>query len=150
MEKLKKYVLSSRFLFIGVLVLSAVVILLMLFPDKGSMQGPYIFLFWALLTLAGIGLVIITFREKIPGKLKFFLLSSGFSAAGFVLGGVLHNLFYALGTLTENLEVLRVFLNILEVTFFLTAVIICPIGLLVGVIGTLILWKKLPAEKNDG
>lgn len=142
MEKLKKYVLSSRFLFIAVLVLSIIVLLLMVLPDTGSLLGPYIFIFWILLAFSGIGLVIITYREKISGKLKFFLLSSGFSAAGFLLGVVLHNAFYALGTLTEDLAILHAFLNFLEGTFFIIAVIACPIGLLVGVVGTLILWIK--------
>jgi len=150
MEKLKKYVLSSRFLFIAVLVLSTIVLLLMLLPDTGSLLGPNIFIFWILLAFSGIGLAIITYRERISGKIKFFLLSSGFSSAGFLLGVVLHNAFYALGTLAEDLVILHGFLNFLEVVFFFAAVIICPIGLIVGEVGTLILWKKMPADKNDG
>ena len=142
MEKLKKYVLSTRFLFIAVLALSAVVFLLMLFPDTGSLLGPNIFIFWILLAFSGMGLAIITYKERISGKLKFFLFSSGFSSGGFLLGVVLHNAFYALGTLTEDLTILHAFLNFLEGTFFLIAVIACPIGLLVGVVGTLILWMK--------
>ena len=63
---------------------------------------------------------------------------------------MLHNLFYALGTLTEALVILDVILNLLEVVFFFAAVIICPIGLLVGVVGTIILWKELPAENTLG
>jgi len=151
MEKLKKCILSSKFLFIAVIILSTIVILLMLFPDLGSMLGANFFIFWVLLAFSGIGLVVITFREKISGKSKFFLLSSGFSSACFLLGVVLHNLFYALGTLTEDLVILDVILNLLEVVFFFAAVIICPIGLLVGVVGTLILWKESPTENTlDG
>ena len=145
MKKIREYKLSSKSLFIAVLVLSAIVILLMLFPDTaGRMLGANIIFFWALLAFSGIGLAIITYRERISGKLKLFLLSTGFSSAGFFLGVVLHNLFYALGILAKDLIGLDAFLNILEVGFFFAAIIICPIGILVGVTGTLILWKELP------
>jgi len=142
---MRKKILSSRFLFISVLVFSAIVILLMLFPDTaGRMVGANIIFFWVLLAFSGIGLTIITYRERIVGKRKFFLLSTGISSAGFFLGVVLHNLFYALSTLTEDLIGLDAFLNVLEVGFFLVATILCPIGLLVGIVGTILLWKKFP------
>ena len=55
----------------------------------------------------------------------------------------MQNGFYALGTLTEDLAVLNTLMNYLEFGFFLIAVIVCPLGLLVGVIGTLVSWKRL-------
>jgi len=111
--------------------------------DFGGL-GPMIFIFWILLALSGIGLIIITLKKKVSGKLKLFLLLLGYSSAGFLLGVVLHNVFYALGTLTGDIIILNTFINILEAAFFIIAVIICPICLLVGIVGTLILWKKLP------
>ena len=150
MEKLKKNVLSSRFFFIAVSIFSFIALLFMLFPDTWNLLGVNILVFWVLLALSGVGLIMITYKERISGKLKFFLLSSGFSAAGFFLGVVFHNLLYALATLVEEISILHTFINFLEATFFMIAVIICPLGLIIGLIGTLILWKNMPAIKKDG
>lgn len=62
---------------------------------------------------------------------------------------VMQNGFYALGTLIENLAVLNTLMNYLEFGFFLITVIVCPIGLLIGVIGTLVLWKKLDPKERE-
>jgi hypothetical protein len=101
-----------------------------------------------LLAFSGMGLVILSYKERLSGKAKLFLLLSGFSAIGFTLGIILHNLFYALSTLTENLNTLNMVLNFFEASFFLMAVILCPIGLLVGIIGTIILWEDLPKGRE--
>ena len=103
---------------------------------------PNIIMLWVLLSIAGALLVIYTFREKPAGKLKTYLLVAGFSAAAFFPGVLLHNLLYALGTLMDASAALHALINILEGVFFLGAVILCPIGECVGVIGTLIHWRK--------
>lgn len=134
---------SPKPLFILLVLLSLLVILLMVFPDVGSILGPGILVLWILHALSGLGLAIATFREKIFGKVKTFLLLAGFSAVGFVLGVILHNAFYALSMLAEGMIVLQAVLGFLEGAFFLIAVILCPIALLVGIVGTLVLWKRL-------
>lgn len=136
-----------KILFISLVVMSILVVLVMLFPDTGIMQGPGIFILWILHALSGLGLVILTIKQKITGKIKTFLLIAGFSAIGFLVGVVLHNVFYALGTLTEEIALLKAFLGFLEGSFFLLAALLCPLGLLVGVIGTLVLWKQMQMEK---
>ena len=143
-----KCVVSIKSVFISLVVLTALVIIVMLFPDAGLMHGPWIFILWGLHALSGAGLVILTYRQKIAGKAKIFLLLAGFSAAGFVLGGVLHNVFYALAILEENLKALNIAMNVLEVGFFLIAVLACPIGLLAGIVGTFVLWKRLGSEEK--
>ena len=80
------------------------------------------------------------------GKAKLFLLLAGYSAVGFLLGVVLHNLLYALAVLAEGVDILITFLNILEVAAFLMAVILCPIALLVGLVGTFVMWKHISPE----
>ena len=144
MPNLLKRIYSPKSAFSLLASLSILVIMLMLFPDYGSVLGNKILIVWVLLAFSGMGLVILSYKERLSGKVKLFLLLSGFSATGFVLGVVLHNLFYALSTLTENLNTLNIVLNFFEVSFFLMAVILCPIGLLVGIVGTIILWKDLP------
>lgn len=148
MKTQKVYILSTQFLFKVLVILSILVMLNMLVPDIGLMTVPYVFILWILHFVTGVGLIVTTYREKVTGKRKFHLLSSGFSSAGFLLGVVLHNLLYALGTITENLVIVNKIINFFEVAFFLAATIICPIGLIVGIVGTLILLKKTQSEKS--
>ena len=135
---------SPKKLFILLVVLSLLVLLMMLFPDSGILRGPNIFILWILHALAGLGLIITTYREKVAGKARLFLLLAGYSAVGFLLGVVLHNLLYALAVLAEGVDILITFLNILEAAAFLIAVLLCPIALLVGIVGTFVLWKRIP------
>ena len=148
MKTKKIKILSSKFLFNTLMILSILVTLNMFFPDAGLMTRPYVFILWILHFVAGVGLIITTYKEKISGKRKFFLLLSGFSSAGFLLGVVLHNLLYALGTITEHLVILNKIINFFEVAFFLAATIICPVGFIVGIVGTLIILKKSQSEKS--
>ena len=148
MKTKKIKILSSKFLFNVLMILSILVTLGMLFPDILGITGPYIFILWILHFFAGVGLIITTYKEKISGKRQFYLLLSGFSSAGFLIGVVLHNLLYALGTITENFVILNKIINFFEVAFFLVATIICPVGFIVGVVGTLIVLKKSQSEKS--
>jgi hypothetical protein len=146
MKFLKTGLLSLRTVFILLVLFTILVALMMFFPDNGIIRGPSMFVLWILLAVAGLGLVIFTYRLKAAGKVRVFLLVSGFSSVGFLVGVVLHNLLYALAMLAENLMVIHTILNVLEAAAFMAAVILCPIGLLVGIIGTLILWKNIPSE----
>ena len=88
----------------------------------------------------GIALIILSRKEK--GKIKTFLLLTGISAVSPLIFSVLHNLFYALAILFENIIVIKYIMEILHVTSFLIAMLVSPIGFLIGVIGSLILLKK--------
>jgi hypothetical protein len=148
MKTQKINILSSRFLFKALVILSILVMLNMLVPDIGLMTGPYVFILWILHFVTGVGLIVTTYKEKITGKRKFYLLLSGFSSAGFLLGVVLHNLLYALGTITENLVIVNKIINFFEIAFFLAATIISPVGFFVGMVGTLIILKKSQSKKS--
>jgi len=142
MKKFRK-VFSSKSFFIAVFILAILTLLLMLFPEAGSVLGPNILFLWILLGISGVGLVVATLKESIEvQRLRFFLLVTGFSAAGFVIGVVLHNVLYALAMLAADLPAITMVLNILEAGFFLIAIILCPLGLLVGLTGTILLRKK--------
>jgi threonine/homoserine efflux transporter RhtA len=71
-------------------------------------------------------------------KAKHFLILSGVSVAGFAVFAVLHNLFYALRELTSSITVLINLLGLLHVACFLVAVFACPVGFVVGVVGSAI------------
>lgn len=149
MKNLIDRLFSPKQFFILLVLLSLLVVVLMVFPDFGTLPGQSILILWVLHALSGLGLVVTTFREKISGKAKIFHLLAGFSAVGFVLGVILHNVFYALAMLAEGMEVLNAILGFLEVAFFLIAVVLCPIGLLVGVVGTIVLWKNLRSVNKE-
>ncbi len=96
----------------------------------------------ALFFLLGILLVIFTFKEKVKGWLKFFLLLTGLSASGFFLFVVLHNFFYALNIIWTDITILRHLTEWLHVAYFLIAVFVCPVTFLIGLIGSIILFLK--------
>lgn len=148
MHNLIQRIISPKPLFTLLVLLSLLVILLMISPDVGTLLGPNIIILWVLHAFSGLGLVILTYREKISGKPKLFLLLAGFSAVGFVLGVILHNAFYALGTLAENIIVLKTVIGFFEGVFFLIAVILCPIGLFAGVVGSIASWKKIKSPQS--
>jgi len=92
--------------------------------------------------LLGIGLIVLTIRQKIKGKLKKFLLLTGISAAGFFVCVFLHNGFYALGIICEQIVVLRYLMEALHIIFFLAAIFACPLGFLIGLVGSVTLFIK--------
>ena len=96
----------------------------------------------AVFCLLGVFLLIVTYKQKIKGLLKLFLLFVGYASSGFLVSVVLHNVVY--GVLiklfgddfwTRN--------NIPdEPVFFIIALFVCPIVFLVGAIGSGILICK--------
>ncbi len=92
-----------------------------------------------LLLVFGIVLILITIKRKVKGKLKKFQLLAGASALGIPVFAVLHNVAYMLGVTWFGESA---FGNGDEPVFFILAVIVCPLGLLVGGIGSIILRMK--------
>ncbi len=92
-----------------------------------------------LLLVSGILLILITIRRKATGKLKKFQLLAGASALGIPVFAILHNVVYMLGIMWFGESA---FGNGDEPVFFILAAIVCPLGLLVGGIGTIIIRIK--------
>jgi hypothetical protein len=82
--------------------------------------------FWVIFTGLGATLIVLTLKRKIKGVLKYFLLLTGSSAAGFIVFVLLHN-------------IVSVLFNIEEAVFFVLATIVSPAGFLVGAIGIITL-----------
>ena len=87
----------------------------------------------------GIALIVLASKAKFNKISKAFFILTGASAAGIVVGSVLHNLVYAL------------FIKLFgegfwgmgdEPVFFIFAIIVCPLALLVGIIGGIVLIAK--------
>lgn len=81
--------------------------------------------------------IITTIKTKAGKKLKKFLLLTGISAVGFFIAALLHNIVSAI-------------FDIEEPVFFFIAIIVCPIGFLVGVLGTIALAVKNKPPKDSG
>ena len=96
-------------------------------------------IFGVFLLLVGGALVYFTIKKKVTGKLKKFQLLAGASALGIPVFAILHNVAYMLGIMWFGESAWG---NGDEPVFFILAVIVCPIGLLVGGIGTLILRRQ--------
>lgn len=87
----------------------------------------------------GIVLIIFTKKEKITGKLKTYLLLTGYSPVGFLVGMILHNLVYALFI---SLFGESIWNGGDEPVFFLLTVVVVPIVYIIGVIGSWIELRK--------
>ena len=84
---------------------------------------------WVIFAGLGVTLLVLTLKRKVEGVLKLFLLLTGSSAAGFAVFVLLHNLVSAL-------------FDIEEPVFFALATVVCPLGFLAGIVGTIILTIK--------
>lgn len=81
----------------------------------------------AVFLILSIALLIIAIREKIEGIFGKFLILTGASAVGTAVGILLEN--FLTGTVGESI-------------FFVVGVMIAPVGFLVGIIGSMVLFVK--------
>lgn len=72
-------------------------------------------------------------------RVKSFLILLVASLVGFPLAVVLHNVFYALAEVASDVVGLSQVLAFLEVVFFLIAIFVCPPGVLIGAVGSVVL-----------
>lgn len=93
-------------------------------------------------SLLGLILIILTMKEKQGSKLKKFLIWTGIFSAGFFVSILLHNLFYAISILAKEIFILKYLMEILHIGFFIIAIFVCPIGFLISVARTIILFGK--------
>ena len=110
---------------------------------RNLFRGSLLFLLpFIIFSSAGAILILLTLKKKVKGGLKKFLIFTGASASGFFISVLLHNLLYGLGQTTEHIFWLHTLLEIFNVVFFIIAIVICPIGFLIGTIGVIILFRK--------
>ena len=114
-------------------------ILTVLFPDALGLFRPMFLSLMALCFLLGLALLILSVRWNQRTLLRTFWILAGASTAGFALGGVLHNAFYALAMVTDKWPILSTAMEVLEVAFFLIAILLCPVAFLVGTVGAIVL-----------
>jgi len=112
-------------------------------PIRDLFKGSELFLVpFIVFCLLGIVLIFLTIREKIKGLLKAFLLLTGISASGFFVSVFFHNVFYALSIIVSQIIVLRYLMEALHVLFFIIAIFACPLGFMVGLVGSIVMLVK--------
>ena len=86
-------------------------------------------------------------------RVKYFFILLSASLVGFFVFVVLHNAFYTLGQIAADINILGRMLDFFHAVFFLIAILVCPAGFLVGVVGgivtTITYFKKKRAQNND-
>lgn len=136
---------------VAVFVLAVSIIFIPVF--RGFISGTFMIISGVILVILGSILIGLTLVQKVEGKLKKFLMLAGASAAGFFVFVLLHNIFYGLEQITSHITILSYLMKAFEVVFFLIAIFACPIGFLVGVIGTIVMFNKkrkmLPKNTSD-
>jgi uncharacterized membrane protein YozB (DUF420 family) len=109
---------------------------------RGYINSAFVIISGIILVILGSVLIGLTLVQKVEKKLKKFLMLTGASAAGFFVFALLHNIFYGLEQITGHITILSYLIKAFEVIFFLIAIFACPIGFLIGVIGTIVMFSK--------
>jgi len=109
---------------------------------RGLFRGSHFLLLPIIFFLLGGFLIFLTLKKKTKRRLKKFLILTGASASGFFVSVLLHNFLYAVAVLTSQIAVLRFLFEALHSVFFLVAVFICPLGFLIGAVGSGVLFLK--------
>lgn len=92
------------------------------------------------LPILGIALIVLAARAKFTKISKAFFILTGASALGISVSGLLHNLVFALLIKLFGEGFLAGMGD--EPVFFILATIVCPVALLVGVIGSIVFIAK--------
>ena len=93
------------------------------------------------LTYIAVSTLILVFVHRWREVKKFVILLIA-SVIGFPIFVILHNLFYALAVLSSDISVLYQLLEFLHALFFIIAIILCPPGIVIGGIGSIVIHFK--------
>jgi hypothetical protein len=130
-------------MFYLVIIVFVITVGMLLIPGfRGYINSAFVIISGIILVILGSVLIGLTLVQKVEGKLKKFLMLTGASAAGFFVFALLHNIFYGLEQITGHITILSYLIKAFEVIFFLIAIFACPIGFLIGVIGTIVMFSK--------
>jgi hypothetical protein len=114
-------------------------VLTTLLPDVIPFFRPLLLSLLALCFLLGLVLLILSVRWRERGLLRTFWILAGASTAGAALGSVLHNVLYALATVTGKWPVLSGAMEVLDAVFLVVATVLCLAAFLVGTVGAIVL-----------
>lgn len=119
-----------------------VVVIIDMIQTPPVLPLPLVFISWAAFFVLGLALIVLIVKRKAEGPqgwLKKFLLLTGASAVGFPVFVLLHNAVYGLFIYFFGQDFWdRIGPGGDEPFFFILATIVCPLGFLVGAIGTIV------------
>lgn len=126
---------------VGIFIVIVSVLFIPVFRDllRGSVLflSPFVVFF-----LLGVALIFLTVKEKIGGILKKFLILTGASSVGFFVSVSLHNAVYGLFIHWFGVDFWDRIGLADEPVFFIMTIFVCPIGFLVGAVGSIALAIK--------
>ena len=106
-------------------------------PINELVRGPFFLLPFLIFFSLGLWLLLTVRKQKLNPWTKKYLLLTGVGATGIFVCILLHNFFYALAIISQNILALKFIFEILHAGFFLIGVIACPLGFIIGVIFSL-------------
>lgn len=127
---------------VGIFVVIAGVIVIPVPVFIKRMLFPIMAVFGIVFFLLGLFLIFLTLKKKVKGKLKKFLILTGVSSAGFIISVLLHNFIYGLFIYLFGADFWDKIGLKDEPIFFFLAIIVCPIGFFIGVVGSLVLFIR--------
>ena len=132
---------SSWFIFWALIAVFIVIVCLFFVPPfRDLLAGSELFLIpIVVFFLLGVALIVLALREKVAGMLKKFLLLTGASSVGFFVSILLHNAIYGLFIYFFGADFWN---GGDEPFFFILALIVFPLGFLVGAVGSIVLTIK--------
>ena len=108
-------------------------------PFRDLLAGSELFLIpFVVFFLLGVALIVLAVKEKVGETLRKFFLLTGASSTGVFVSILLHNLVYGLFIYFFG-EGFWDRIGGDEPFFFIMALIVCPLGFLVGVVGSIVL-----------
>ena len=139
MENKKDRIYTSTVVIFWMTVVLFIMTILNIFVmDSIDLFNRYVFFSSAVaLSCSGIALIVLAFKARITRISRAFFILTGASAFGMVISSVLHNLIYALLTVLFG-EGLWTSMGD-EPVFFILATVICPLALLVGMTGGIVM-----------
>ena len=92
--------------------------------------------------------IILAFVHRWRRVWKFLILL-GASVVGFFVFVVLHNVFYGLGQMATDINILAQLLDFFHAVFFIIATLVCPTGFLIGAVGSILTAITYFKKKKD-
>ncbi len=71
---------------------------------------------------------------------KSFARLALWSLVGLPVFAILHNVFYGVGEIAKDVPLLPMVFEYLHVAAFIVAIVLCPVGVVIGVVGWIVTW----------
>jgi hypothetical protein len=92
--------------------------------------------------IVGFVLVFIAKKQVKDRNLRKFLILTGLSAGLFLILAILHNVFYGIAESFADNAIIKGIMSVLEVVSFMGAICVVPIVFIIGVVGSIIVYKR--------